>query len=100
MQTSTFASMRLADDDLVGDQHDCGDPVSSQLPMTSNQLSQFSRLAVMSAQKAEIGYEEAIILALRNNKDVKLAEAKKDNTSLAPLSELPHTFREVWDSET
>ncbi len=62
----------------------------------------FSRLAAMSAQQAEQGYAEAIILALRNNEDVKLAEAKKDNPFLAPSSELsycPYVIREVSDNE-
>ncbi len=100
VRTSAFASMCLADDDLVRDQHSCGDPVSSsQETMTSNPLSLFSRLFAMSAQQAETGYKDAIILALRNNKDVKLAEARKDNSPLAPFSGPPYTVREVSDNE-
>jgi hypothetical protein len=100
VRTSAFASMCLTDDDLVGDQHSSGGLVSSsQVTMTSNPLSLFSRLAAMSAQQAEPGYAEAIILALRKNEDVKLAEAKKDNPSLAPSSELPYVIREVSDNE-
>ncbi len=53
----------------------------------------------MSAQQAEPGYAEAIISALRNNEDVKLAEAKKDNPSPTPSSELPYVIREVSDNE-
>jgi hypothetical protein len=99
-RTSAFASMCLADDDLVGDQHSSGGLVSlSQVTMASNPLSLFSRLAAMSAQQAEQGYVEAIISALRNHEDVKLAEAKKDNPSLAPSSELPYVIREVSDNE-
>jgi hypothetical protein len=102
VRTSAFASMCLADDDLVGDQHSSGGLVSpSQVTMTSNPLSLFSRLAAMSAQQAEPGYAEAIISALRNNeaRDVKLAEAKKDIPSLAPSSELPYVIREVSESD-
>jgi hypothetical protein len=100
VRTSAFASMCLADDDLVGDQHSSGGLVSSsQVTMTSKPLSLFSRLAAMSAQQAEPGYAEAIISALRNNEDVKLAEAKKNIPSLAPSSELPYVIREVSDNE-
>ncbi len=53
----------------------------------------------MSARQAEPGYAEAIISALRNNEDVKLAEAKKDNPSIASSSELPYVTREVSDTE-
>jgi hypothetical protein len=53
----------------------------------------------MSAQQAEPGYAEAIISAFRNNEDVKLAEAKKDNPSLAPSPGLPSVIREVSDIE-
>ncbi len=68
--------------------------------MTNKPLSLFSRLAATSAQQAEQGYAEAIISALRNKEDVKLAEAKKkDNPSLAPSSELPYVIREVSDNE-
>jgi hypothetical protein len=67
--------------------------------MTSNPLSLFSRLAAVSAQQAETGHTEVIISALRNNEDVKLAEAKKDNTSLAPSQELPYVIREVLDNK-
>jgi hypothetical protein len=84
LQTSAFASMCLADE-VMGDQHSSGGLVSSsQETMMSNPLSLFSRLAAMSAQQAETGYAEAIISALRNNEDVKLAEAKKENPSIAP----------------
>jgi hypothetical protein len=92
--------MCLADNYLVGDQHSCGDAISlSQETMTSNPLSLFSRLAAMPAQQAEKGYTEAIISATRNHEDVKLAEAKKDNPSLAPSPELPYVIREVSDNE-
>jgi hypothetical protein len=92
--------MCLADNDLVGDQHSSGGLVSfSQETMTSNPLSLFSRLAAMSAQQAEPGYAEDIISALRNNVDVELAEAKKDNPSLAPSLELPYVTREVSENE-
>jgi hypothetical protein len=50
----------------------------------------------MSAQQAKTGY--IIISALRNNEDVKLAEAKKDNPSLAPSPGLPYVIR-VSDKE-
>jgi hypothetical protein len=66
--------MCLADNGLVGGQHSCGDLArSSQVTVTSNPLFLFSRLAAMSAQRAKIGYKEAIITSLRNNEDVKLA---------------------------
>jgi hypothetical protein len=92
--------MCLADDDLVGNQHSSGGPASSsQETMTSNPLSPFSRLAAISAQQAETGYGEAIVSALRNNDDVKLAEAKEDTPPLAPPLELPYVTREVSDNE-
>jgi hypothetical protein len=100
MPNSELASVCLADYVLVCDQHSCNDPVSScQVPMTSNLISLFARLAAMSAQQAKSGYKEAIIYALRNKEDEKLAKAKKDNTSLEPSQEPSYTIREVLDNE-
>ena len=89
MRTSAFASMCLSDDVLGGDQQVSGCPAGpSQVTMTSNPLSLFSKLAALSVQQPGCGYTDALISALRNKEDDKLAEAKKDDP-LCVLSSVP-----------
>ena len=100
MRTSAFASMCLADDVLGGDQQVSGCPASSsQVTMTSNPLSLFSKLAAFSVQQPGCGYTDALISALRNKEGDKLTEAKKDDPSCVLSSELPYVIREVSDNE-
>jgi hypothetical protein len=72
--SSAFAAMCLADD-VLGGNHVKTDHLASlsQVSMTSNPLSLFSKLAALSVQQSDAGYSssEAIITALKDNKDDK-----------------------------
>ena len=50
-------------------------------------------------QQPGCAYTDALISALRNKEDDKLAEAKKDDPSCVLSSELPYVIREVSDNE-
>jgi hypothetical protein len=83
VRTSALASMRLADDDLVGNQLCPGTPTSyPQDLMTTNQLSLYASFLGFQAQHTETGYNEALILALR---ETQCDQPMEEEKAIIPL---------------
>ena len=92
--------MCLADDDLAGSQLRPGTPTSySQDRMTTNPLSLYASFLGFQAQQAESGYDEAIILALRETLDDQPMEEEEAIPSPSPVVPAP-TLTVGTDNET